>query len=468
MNPSKLPDIDRLQTLADNIRSNSNNIYPASLSDFRLKVGTDLLAWVLKKATRRYLDLKPAQMDKLPGPRQGHKYVLYAHVPFCESLCPYCSFNRFLFQDDRARTYFKNLRAEMRIVASLGYQFESLYFGGGTPTILIDELVETIDLAKELFGIREVSCETNPNHLTPEILNQLKGRVDRLSVGVQSFDDGLLKQMSRLSKFGSGNEILERIKNSVGILPSINVDMIFNFPSQTEAILREDIRKVVESGANQVTFYPLMSSPSVSFAMDRAIGKVDYTREPAYYRIVNEELGAVYRPMSAWTYSRQDTQMIDEYIVEYEEYVGIGSGSFSYLDGTLYVNTFSLSEYDRLVSSGRMGLSASRRFDVHQQMQYRFMMELFDLKLNKKQFKNDFHRSIERSLWLEILFMRLMNAFQKNQTKDMLRLRRDSSYLMVVMMREFFAGVNVLRDQARKALAPNERLMCLVNEEVIS
>lgn len=439
-----------------------------SLSDLKQRVGADLLALVLQKVTRKYLALKPAGRECVPGPRPGKKYVLYAHVPFCESLCPYCSFNRFLFQEERARTYFKNLRAEMRIVAGLGYRFESLYFGGGTPTILIDELVTTIDLARELFGIREVSCETNPNHLTPEILTQLKGRVDRLSVGVQSFDDGLLRQMSRLSKFGNGEELLERIRQAVDVLPSINVDMIFNFPSQTEDILREDVRKIIASGANQVTFYPLMSSPSVSFAMDRAIGRVDYSREPAYYRIIQEALSAAYRPMSAWTYSRTDATMIDEYIVEYEEYVGIGSGSFSYLDGALYVNTFSLSEYDRLVNAGRMGLSAMRRFDRRQQMQYRFMMELFDLKLNKDQFKKDFGSPIERSLWIEMLFMHLMGAFRREGGKEWLRISPASSYLMVVMMREFFAGVNVLREQARQALAPAERLMCLVNEKVIS
>ncbi len=468
MNRSPLPDTGVLQSLIENIEPVAIKKSIKNFADLKQKVGADLLALVLQKVTRKYLDLQPATIDKLPAPRPGRKYVLYAHVPFCESLCPYCSFNRFLYQEDRTRTYFRNLREEMRIVAGLGYQFESLYFGGGTPTILIDELVETIDLAKELFGIKEISCETNPNHLTPEILGQLKGRVDRLSVGVQSFDNQLLKQMSRLSKFGSGDEVLGRIQNSVGILPSINVDMIFNFPSQTEEILREDIRKVIESGANQVTFYPLMSSPSVSFAMDRAIGKVDYSREPAYYKIIHDELCAVYQPMSAWTYSRKDTTMIDEYIVEYEEYVGVGSGSFSYLDGTLYVNTFSLSEYDRLITSGRMGLSATRHFARQQQMQYRFMMELFDLKLNKSQFKKDFNSPIERSLWLEMLFMNLMNAFTKQTDKDHLRISPDSSYLLVVMMREFFAGVNVLREQARQALAPNERLMCLVNEKVVS
>ena len=129
----------------------------------------------------------------LPPPQEGHTYTLYAHVPFCESLCPYCSFNRFVLNKARAKTYFNSLRAEMRILAKLGYRFSALYFGGGTPTILPDELVETIDLARELFGIKEVSCETNPNHLTPEIIDLIKDRVQRLSVGVQSFDDGLLK-----------------------------------------------------------------------------------------------------------------------------------------------------------------------------------------------------------------------------------------------------------------------------------
>lgn len=74
-----------------------------------------------------------------------------------------------------ADTYFASLCEEMRMVADLGYDFESLYIGGGTPTI---------DLAKELFHIREVSSETNPNHLYPEWVDPLSERVDRLSVGV--------------------------------------------------------------------------------------------------------------------------------------------------------------------------------------------------------------------------------------------------------------------------------------------
>ncbi len=430
-------------------------------------IAAGFLTEYLRHTAPRYLKLTGANLNQIPGPRPGHKYVLYAHVPFCESLCPYCSFNRFMFHEDRALQYFHNLREEMRMVARLGYQFESMYIGGGTPTILVDELAETIDLAKQLFGIREVSCETNPNHLTPEVLGKLAGRVDRLSVGVQSFDDDLLRQMSRYDKFGSGAEVLERIRGAVGKLPSINVDMIFNFPSQTEEILRKDIETVISSGANQVTFYPLMSAPSVKKAMDRSVGAVEYSREAAYYEIITEELSKAYVPMSAWTFSRKGEGMIDEYIVEYEEYVGVGSGSFSYLNGTLLVNTFSLTEYDKLISAGLPPVKKMRTFGKVERMRYRFMMELFDLKLNRSNFRKDFGLPVELGLWKEVLFLGLLGAFDF-RNKEFLKLNPRSRYLMVVMMREFFAGVNLLRDQARTALAPNERLMCHVNEKVMT
>ena len=130
------------------------------------------------------------------------------------------------------------------MLKDLGYDFESVYVGGGTPTIMIDELCETIDLARETFSIKEVSSETNPNHLAPEYLQKMKGRIQRLSVGVQSFDDGLLKQMDRYDKYGSGAEILERIAEATPCFDSLNVDMIYNFPSQTEDILFSDLEKL--------------------------------------------------------------------------------------------------------------------------------------------------------------------------------------------------------------------------------
>ena len=429
-----------------------------------------LLSKVVAGCTANYLKLKPCDETRMPAPVPGQPYMLYMHVPFCERLCPYCSFNRFPFREDRAVPYFENMRKEMRMLKDLGYDFDSVYIGGGTPTIMIDELCETIDQARDLFSIREVSSETNPNHLIPSYLEKLKGRVQRLSVGVQSFDDDLLRQMDRYEKYGCGQEILERIGEASPYFVSMNADMIFNFPAQTEDSLIRDIEMVVASGASQTTFYPLMASPSVQRSMAATVGAVDYNREQRFYEIICDLLlgdlphGApgLFELGSAWTFNRRGTgaagedAMIDEYVVDYEEYPAIGSGGITYLGENMYVNTFSVREYNEAIESGRMSMMGKTTFSLRDRMRYRFMMQLFGLRLDKRQFKRDFGMSIERGLPVEMAFMRTCGAFAIDND-DELTLTPKGRYLVVVMMRQFFIGVNNLRDQARAALTGEER-----------
>jgi hypothetical protein len=221
-------------------------------------------------------------------------------------------------------------------------------------------------------------------------------------------------------------------------------------------MLRHDVAMLKESGCNQTTFYPLMASRSVDRQLARTVGHVDYAREAVFYRILSEGLADTFENGSAWTFSRIAGGMIDEYIVDYEEYVGIGSGAFSYLDGTLYVNTFSLGEYERSLGAGRMGVAAKRDFGAHERMRYRFLMELFGLRLDKKRFRADFGVPIERGLAMEMAFMRTFGAFASDDENE-LTLTPRGRYLMVAMMREFFIGVNNVRDQARAALSSDER-----------
>lgn len=208
-----------------------------------------MLTGIIQSMTRRELTLEPVGQTHLPAPKPGMHYMLYMHVPFCQRLCPYCSFNRYPFREDLAKPYFANLRKEMMMLAHMGYDFESIYVGGGTPTIMIDELCETIDLARDTFHIKEVSSETNPNHLTQPYLDKLYGRVQRLSVGVQSFDDNLLKQMDRYEKYGSGEEILERIAEAVPYFDMLNVDMIFNFPRRPKRFCGRTSARYRNAGA---------------------------------------------------------------------------------------------------------------------------------------------------------------------------------------------------------------------------
>jgi len=419
-----------------------------------------LITTTLRYLNREYLHTEKVDLDQLPGPQPGHGYVLYAHVPFCERLCPYCSFNRFLFHEQNARDYFRSLRDEMRMVADLGYDFASLYIGGGTPTILIDELCDTIDLARELFpGIAEVSSETSPNHITEESIAALSSRVQRLSVGVQSFDDGLLQQMARYDKYGCGQEVFEHVSLAADRFHSLNVDMIFNFPSQTPEILARDIEMVKATGANQTTFYPLMASPKTRRELARTIGSIDYVREAQYYKVICAGLAPDFEPASAWTFSREKASMIDEYIVDYPEYVGVGSGGLSFLDGRIYHNTFSLKEYESRIASGRMSVAkAGRPYSRTARLRYHFVTEFFGLSLDRERFLAEWGVSIDRALPVEMAFMRLAGGIASDDGRT-ITLTQKGRYLLLVMMRETLAASNDIRDQAREELPPEEKMM---------
>jgi len=162
--------------------------------------------WVTRREGRKFLQLS----DKFPQPSvpQGNTgkddwASLYIHIPFCRTLCPFCCFNRYLLDEVKARRYFANLKKEVELYIEKGFRFSDFYFGGGTPTVLMDELLGFIDFLKRHFKVRQISMETTQREINPEILAALKkAGVNRLSIGVQSFDNDLLRAMGRL--VGSG------------------------------------------------------------------------------------------------------------------------------------------------------------------------------------------------------------------------------------------------------------------------
>ena len=421
------------------------------------------------------LVLKPTDETHFPAPEPGRKYMLYLHVPFCQVLCPYCSFNRYHFREEVARPYFANMRKEMMMLKDLGYDFESLYFGGGTPTIMIDELCQTIDLARDNFSVEEVAVETNPNHLLNPWIEKMEGRVQRLSVGVQSFDDGLLKQMDRYKKYGSGAEIFDRIGEASSHFGAINVDMIFNFPSQTEQILRSDLEKIKTCGCKQTTFSPLYVSHGTQKKMTQALGKMDYDREHVFYEILDEELAGGADPMfhrsTLWTFTRNDSVLgapeapkIEEYQTNYDDYPAIGSGSITHLNGALYVNHFSINDYNAAIEAGRMSIMGKSVMTKRSLMRYAFLVSLYKLRLDKKAFKSQFGCSVEAGLPAEMAFMTLNGAWATNNA-DELTLTPRGRYLVVVMYRKFLSGMNNLREQARAQLSGAEREILFEDSE---
>ncbi len=385
-----------------------------------------------------------------PKYQNGKKLLLYIHIPFCEELCPYCSFNRFKFNENIAKDYFQSLKKEILLYKKLGFDFYSSYIGGGTPTIMIDELAETINLIKENFSIDEISCETNPNHLTENKITVLKeAGVNRLSVGVQSFDNRLLKMMERFHKYGSGEEIIERLKFTIGNFKTVNVDMIFNFPTQDRELIIKDCEIIKDIDADQVTFYPLMASASTQKTIKKKFGEISYKNEKELYFEILNQLRDVYTPGTAWCFNKTKS-MIDEYIIDYDEYIGVGSGSFGYFEGRILSNTFAIPEYIDFIEKEKLPLKAEKRFSEMEQMKYDFLIKLFGMKMSKQFVNEKYGNRFYFKLFPEILFFKMIGALKTDGENFFLSER--GQYLWVIMMREFFIGVNNFRDYCRSLI----------------
>ena len=397
----------------------------------------------------RYMTLEKTTLTELPVQKDtAAPLMLYIHIPFCEELCTYCSFHRVPFQADLAKRYFAALRQEILMYRRHGgYNFKSLYIGGGTPTVMMDELASTIQLAKESFDLAEISAETNPNHLTAERMQILKDLgVGRLSVGVQSFDDKVLKTMERYHKYGSGEQIVQRIKEFQGWFKTLNVDMIFNFPGQTKAMLERDLATIMDMKVDQVTLYPLMLAKTTRKKIEQSMGFICDEQGREFYETIAATLGKEYRRSTAWCFSREDS-LIDEYIVNCEEYVGVGSGAFGYLGGSIFANSFDIPAYIDMVGAGKVPVVASRACSGFPAMMYDFLMQYFGLSLDWQRLREKYGLRALALLRPAIFAFQVAGGIKRDAANGAFAVK--DPYYGVVMMREFFTAVNNFRDYCR-------------------
>ena len=406
---------------------------------------------IAKRQFARVLKFEEGVKPELLDCADDKPRLLYIHIPFCEELCPYCSFHRVPFEEGMTRKYFGALRREINLYRDKGYKFNGIYVGGGTPTVLIDELAEMLKLGRQSFAIKEISVETNPNHLTDrniEVLRQIG--VNRLSVGVQTFNNELLKKIGRYEKYGAGEVIAEKLKQTMGLFDTVNADMIFNFPGQTPQMLSDDLAILLNLEMEQITFYPLMISTMTQRLMEDTVGEVNFSREKKLYQLIIRRLEAEYESSSAWCFSRKHGKqaLIDEYVVDYDEYAGLGSGAIGYLAGACYANTFDIAEYIDCLDHGRLPLKASRKFNLRDQINYDFLMKLFSTKMDVTVAEQKYGGRFLKTLWKEMVAFVLAGSFRYFPPD--LHLTPRGRYFWVIMMREFFIAVNNFRDYCRK------------------
>lgn len=403
-----------------------------------------LLTRYAARLTRRYLTFEKYSNPSPPKPKENSRYLLYIHIPFCEERCPYCSFVSVKIRPDLASAYFEALTKEIELYRERGFCFDAIYVGGGTPTIMPDELARLISFVKGIWPIRRISIETNPNHLTDENLRILKDMgTNRLSVGVQSFNDEILESVQRLKKYGCGREIKERLSSAMGMFDTLNADMIFNFPNQTEEILARDTEILKEIGIDQITYYPLMISEAKKKELTRRCGEMNYGQEKRLYELLTERLSDTYDQQSVWCFSKSDA-MIDEYILDHDEYAGTGPGSWGYINGAMYSNTFSIPQYVDRLREGNHPIVAYRHFSNSERMRHDFLLKLLDGNLDVSYMTKKYGRGFWAFLSKELLFLSAIGAVVV--WRNSIALTPRGRYYWIIMMRTFFSVVGDHRD----------------------
>jgi len=407
---------------------------------------TNILSYITRREGRKFLKLMEPVDDSFITSSilgVGQSAALYIHIPFCRTLCPFCCFNRYLYKEDKARRYFKSLKKELDLYIERGFKFTSFYFGGGTPPILMDELLGFIDYLKEKFEVKEISLESTPAELNPHIIDLLKqAGINRLSIGVQSFDNDILKAMGRVTS--TGEEAREKVLMAQGHFDTVNIDLIFNFPFQSLKQFEVDIEIFKSMKVDQATFYPLMASPHKRSAMERRFNRVNPGRESRFYDLIlNNIYEDSYRASTAWCFSRGD-RIIDEYIINFDDYIGIGSGSVSIVNGNFFVNSFSLERYDEFISQGRLPVIGWRKLSEKEALRYYFLTALFGMSVDKAKFRRRFGGDMEKKLRLELQALRWSGIIRG---KDRIEVTRRGMFPVNIMMRDFFASLNGLRER---------------------
>jgi oxygen-independent coproporphyrinogen-3 oxidase len=266
---------------------------------------------------------------------------IYIHIPFCKQACHYCDFH-FSTSVKKKHELVQSLCRELELRKSeLTETVETIYFGGGTPSLLtaeeLDLLLECVDTNYSIIDSPEITLEANPDDLTPEKIRELSdSKVNRLSIGIQSFFEEDLKMMNRAHNV---KEALECIKNAIPHFKNISVDLIYGIPGMARDRWLENIRTAISLGVPHLSCYALTIEPKT--ALDNFIKKglmapMDDALAQEHYTILIEEtekMGFINYEFSNFGKEGYQSQNNMAYW-RGKSYLGIGPSAHSY-DGTV-------------------------------------------------------------------------------------------------------------------------------------
>ncbi|KYD12325.1 putative coproporphyrinogen III oxidase [Parageobacillus caldoxylosilyticus] len=375
----------------------------------------------------------------------------YFHIPFCAQICYYCDFNKVFFQGQPVDEYLQAMEREMKKTVEVfpAERLDTLFVGGGTPTVLemkqLDFLLESI-YKHFRFSKDEVefTFEANPNELSKEKLQLLKAAgVNRLSFGVQTFHDSLLKTIGRTHRYGDVMRTISLAKEAG--FDNISIDLMYGLPNQTLQQFQEDLEIAFSLDIQHISAYSLIIEPKTIFYNLWRKGTLPLPSEEEEAEMYEEAMRQMelhgYQQYEISNYARPGFQ--SRHNLTYwnnEEYYGIGAGAHSYVDGVRRVNIGPIKQYIAKVQETGLPYREVHRVTWMEQMEEEMFLGLRKTEgVSKRRFSEKFGRDMHDVFGAAIRAERQKGLLEETDTH--VRLTRRGRLLGNEVFQAFLTGM---------------------------
>jgi len=283
----------------------------------------------------------------------------YVHIPFCTQICYYCDFSKVFIKNQPVDAYLEHLIQETRSY-EIG-KLRTLYIGGGTPTALsaqqlaylLTELPKVMDLSE----VEEFTIEANPGDLDPDKIAVLKdSQVNRVSLGVQTFDNKMLKKIGRSHQEQDIYDNIRHLKQAG--FDNISIDLIYALPGQTMDQVKENVAKAIDLNIPHMSLYSLILENHTVFMNRMRRGKLPLPKEELeaemFEYIIEELEKGGFEHYEISNFSKPGFESRHNLVYwDNAEYYGLGAGASGYVDGIRYKNHGPIRHYLEAVEAGK-------------------------------------------------------------------------------------------------------------------
>lgn len=306
--------------------------------------------------------------------RAGEAAGLYVHVPFCKTKCPYCDFYS-VTDLTRIASWLRALQKEMTLYKDDFGTFDTLYIGGGTPTVLSDTaLFSLFEGLRDQFSFvddTEITVEANPDDITPKKLALLKSLgVNRLSIGVQSFNDQELKLLKRRHTVGGALKALDLVLSSG--FKNIAIDLMYGLPGQTEVGWMTTLQEALAFHPVHLSCYQLTIERVTPFGKmlnNRSIQACSEERGRKFFLDTSkflEENGFVHYEISNFARDNGERSRHNCKYWQHVPYLGLGPGAHSFQNNVRWWNYRSIEGYCDNLNKGLRPIGGSENLSMEQ------------------------------------------------------------------------------------------------------